>query len=73
MKSPPIDGVLSEFVPLWLAKFDKEKPPQSFFSLLLKIESQLRAEARGDSLNQKLAKSKDFNRRGAQSLSRYVE
>jgi hypothetical protein len=77
MKAPAIDGVLSGSLPLWLSKFDRERPPQSLFSLLLQIESQLRSETRSDSLIQprqrKFAKSKDLKQRGAQNLSRYVE
>jgi hypothetical protein len=70
----PSDGVLFGSLPVWLQKFDGEIPAQSLFSLLLQIEGQVRAETKGDSPIQarqrKFAKSKYFNRRVAQSLSR---
>jgi hypothetical protein len=53
----------------------REQPYQSLFSLLLEIESKLRAETRSDSLLQarqrKLAKSKKLPRPA--HLSRYIE
>jgi hypothetical protein len=43
MKPPSSDGVLLGSLPVWLKRFDSERPaPQSLFSLLLQIESELR-------------------------------
>ena len=62
-------------LPGWQLELTRKQPDQSLFSLLLEIESKLRAEARGDSLVQagerKLAKSKSCQR--SENLSRYIE
>jgi hypothetical protein len=50
------------------------KRDQSLFSLLLEIESRLRAEGRNDEIEQrKRSKEKDRQRPRASNLSRYCE
>jgi hypothetical protein len=72
MKSPPSK---ENKLPDWELDLSREQPDQSLFSLLLEIESKLRAETRSDSLLQarqrKLAKSKNYQR--SEKLSRYIE
>jgi hypothetical protein len=50
MKPPPITEASSESPPFLPGSLDTKPLNQSLFSLLLEIESQLRAEARQDSL-----------------------
>jgi hypothetical protein len=77
MKHPPSGGVLLGSFPVWLDRLNSERPPQSLFSVLLQIESELRTETRGDSLIQprqgKLAKFKNYKRQRVENLSRYIE
>jgi hypothetical protein len=50
------------------------KRDQSLFSLLLEIESRLRAEGRNDQIEQRnRSKEKDRRRSGLNNLSRYCE
>jgi len=50
-----------------------EERNQSLFSLLLEIESRLRAEARNDQVRSKRSKEKDHQRLKADYFSRYCE
>jgi len=72
MKSPPSK---QNTLPAWELALSREQPDQSLFSLLLEIESKLRAEARSDCLLQarqrELAKSKNYQR--SENLSRHIE
>jgi hypothetical protein len=72
MKALPTSDAFPKTLPAQDAT--REQPYQSLFSLLLEIESKLRAETRNDSLQarkRKLAKSE--NHRHPAHLSRYIE
>ena len=77
MKSPPTADALFTSLPVWQRNLGTEQSDQSLFSLLLEIETRLRAEARRDSLLQthrrKPAKRKNSKRLRVENLSRYIE
>jgi hypothetical protein len=77
MKSARNNDVFSGFLSVWARDIGSERSDQSFFSLLLEIESRLRAEARSDSLLQpgprKSPKGKNQKRPVVERLSRYIE
>ena len=72
MKSP---ASKENTLPAWELDLSRKQPDQSLFSLLLEIETKLRAETRKDSLLQarqrELVKSKNYQR--TEKLSRYIE
>ena len=77
MKSPPTTDALFASLPIWHRNLGSEQSDRSLFSLLLEIETRLRAEARRDSLVQthrrRPAKRKNTKRLGVENLSRYIE
>jgi hypothetical protein len=52
MKSPPTADALLASLPVWQRNLASVQSDQSLFSLLLEIETRLRAEARRDPLRQ---------------------
>ena len=77
MKSSLTADALSASLSVWPRNFSSEQSDQSFFSLLLEIETRLRAEARQDSLLQanrrRPARRKNHKRPGVENLSRHIE
>ena len=77
MKSPLIVDAPSGFLSVWPRNLGGEQSHQSLFSLLLEIETQLRAQARRDSRllasHRKHDKRKSFRRPKVENLSRYIE
>jgi hypothetical protein len=68
MNFSPSPDSLSGSLPVWPQNLGSEQPHQSLFSLLLEIETRLRAEARRDSILQATQRS----RSNAKKLSAQV-
>ena len=77
MKPPSIDDVLCGTLPASLGNYGSDSPHPSLFSLLLEIESRLRAETRRDSRLQarkrKPGQGQNYRRPRVENLSRYIE
>jgi hypothetical protein len=76
MKSHPRNDVHSGSLPDWPQNPSVEQSSQSLFSLLLEIESQLRAEARRDSrltAGKRNSTREEVPRQAVKFPSRYVE
>jgi len=77
MKSPSIYDGLGGPLPACLGNLGSDSSHPSLFSLLLEIESRLRAETRRDSLLQarqrKPGQGQNYRRPRVENLSRYIE
>ena len=77
MKSSLTADALSASLSVCPRNIGSVQSDQSYFSLLLAIETRMRAEARRDSLPQanrrRLARRKNHKRPGVENLSRYIE
>jgi hypothetical protein len=67
MNPPSRDDAVSESLPLWPPNLSNERTHQSLFSLLLEIESRLRAEQRAKQPKRLPGKNHQPH------LSRYIE